>query len=78
MIFSTFFTAKREKERQHHEEPEGRVFKELSSRVIGCATGVHRLLGPGMLESSYQRFPSNTKELPLNAVTASICWSKTR
>jgi GxxExxY protein len=30
-------------------------FDELSNRVIGCAIEVHRQLGPGLLESAYQR-----------------------
>ena len=30
-------------------------FDELSKRVIGCAIEVHRVLGPGLLESTYQR-----------------------
>lgn len=30
-------------------------FDELSNRVIGCAIEVHRQLGPGLLESGYQR-----------------------
>jgi GxxExxY protein len=30
-------------------------FDELSSRVIGCALEVHRGLGPGLLESTYER-----------------------
>ena len=30
-------------------------FSELSFRVIGCAMEVHRVLGPGLLESAYQR-----------------------
>jgi len=41
----------------HHEEregQEGKEFEELSRRVIGCAIEVHRFLGPGLLESSYQ------------------------
>lgn len=30
-------------------------FDELSNRVIGCAIEVHRFLGPGLLESSYEQ-----------------------
>lgn len=30
-------------------------FDELSNRVIGCAIEVHRVLGPGLLESSYEQ-----------------------
>ena len=30
-------------------------FSELSHRVIGCAIEVHRVLGPGLLESTYQQ-----------------------
>jgi GxxExxY protein len=30
-------------------------FDALSNRVIGCAIEVHRVLGPGLLESTYQR-----------------------
>jgi GxxExxY protein len=30
-------------------------FDVLSNRVIGCAIEVHRALGPGLLESAYQR-----------------------
>ena len=29
-------------------------FDGLSNRVIGCAIEVHRILGPGLLESTYQ------------------------
>ena len=29
-------------------------FDELSNRVIGCAIEVHRVLGPGLLESAYR------------------------
>ncbi|MEA3356064.1 MAG: GxxExxY protein [Candidatus Bipolaricaulota bacterium] len=31
-------------------------FDELSNRVIGCAIEVHRQLGPGLLESTYEAF----------------------
>ncbi len=30
-------------------------FDELSNRVIGCAIEVHKRLGPGLLESAYER-----------------------
>ena len=30
-------------------------FEELSHRVIGCALEVHRALGPGLLESTYEQ-----------------------
>lgn len=29
--------------------------RELTEKVIGCAIEVHRVLGPGLLESTYQR-----------------------
>lgn len=29
-------------------------FDQLSNRVIGCALQVHRTLGPGLLESTYE------------------------
>jgi GxxExxY protein len=30
-------------------------FDELSNKVIGCALEVHKRLGPGLLESAYER-----------------------
>ena len=30
-------------------------FDELSNRIIGCAIDVHRELGPGLLESTYEQ-----------------------
>ena len=30
-------------------------FDQLSNRVIGCALEVHRTLGPGLLESTYEQ-----------------------
>ncbi len=41
-----------------HEEHEGArrlEFDELSNKVIGCAIEVHRNLGPGLLESTYEQ-----------------------
>lgn len=31
------------------------IFDQLSNKVIGCAIEVHRELGPGLLESAYER-----------------------
>lgn len=55
--------------KNHHEEREeheGKQFDELSRKVIGCAIEVHRCLGPGLLESSYQRCLS--RELEMNDI----------
>ena len=43
-------TTKNTKDTKTREE-----FDELSHRVIGCALVVHRVLGPGLLESTYER-----------------------
>jgi GxxExxY protein len=57
-------------ERLHHEEHEGTRrmdFDELSNRVIGCAIEVHRELGPGLLESTYEQCLAH--ELKLNGIS---------
>ena len=41
-------------------------FDDLSTRVIGCAIEVHRELGPGLLESTYE--PCFAHELTLNGI----------
>jgi GxxExxY protein len=43
-----------------------REFSGLSKRVIGCAIEVHRILGPGLLESTYQQCLAH--ELSLNNI----------
>jgi len=46
-----------------HDVHEGEAFEDLSNRVIGCAIEVHRILGPGLLESTYRRCLSRELEL---------------
>ena len=41
-------------------------FSELSRKVLGCAIEVHRTLGPGLLESTYQQCLA--RELNLNDI----------
>ena len=41
-------------------------FDDLSRRVIGCAIEVHRELGPGLLESTYEQCLAH--ELKLNGI----------
>ena len=41
-------------------------FDPLSKKVIGCAIEVHRALGPGLLESTYQQCLAH--ELHLNGI----------
>ena len=48
---------------KEHEEHEGNSFEALSHKVIGCAIEVHRVLGPGLLESTYQSCLSRELEL---------------
>ena len=42
------------------------AFSVLSNRVIGCAIEVHRELGPGLLESTYEQCLAH--ELSLNGI----------
>jgi len=41
-------------------------FDEISNRVIGCAIEVHRVLGPGLLESTYEQCLAH--ELKINGI----------
>jgi GxxExxY protein len=45
-------------------------FSELSHRVIGCAIEVHRELGPGLLESTYEQCLAH--ELGLKGISYKI------
>jgi GxxExxY protein len=47
-------------------------FDELSNRVIGCALEVHRTLGPGLLESTYEQCLAH--ELNLNGIAFRLQW----
>ncbi len=45
-------------------------FDELSGQVIGCAIEVHRELGPGLLESTYEQCLAH--ELSLNGIRLAV------
>lgn len=47
-----------------------RKFSGLSNKVIGCAIEVHRVLGPGLLESTYQQCLA--RELCLNDIAIKL------
>ena len=47
-------------------------FEELSNRVIGCAIEVHRALGPGLLESTYEQCLA--RELSLAGLDFQLQW----
>ncbi|MDR3568089.1 MAG: GxxExxY protein [Syntrophobacteraceae bacterium] len=47
-------------------------FDALSKRVIGCAIEVHRNLGPGLLESTYEQCLAH--ELTLSGVESRLRW----
>ena len=44
----------------------GREFSDLSNKVIGCVIEVHKTLGPGLLESTYQQCLAH--ELGINQI----------
>ena len=47
-------------------------FDKLTNRVIGCAIEVHRGLGPGLLESTYEQCLAH--ELKLNGIAFRLQW----
>jgi GxxExxY protein len=47
-------------------------FDDLSNRVIGCAIEVHRFLGPGLLESTYEQCLA--RELTLAGIGFKVQW----
>lgn len=47
-------------------------FDELSKAVIGCAIEVHRTLGPGLLESTYEQCLAH--ELSLKGIAFKLQW----
>ena len=51
---------------ENREGREGKTFDTLSHKVIGCAIEVHKSLGPGLLESTYQKCLSH--ELSINQI----------
>ena len=48
----------------------GKDFSDLSNKVIGCAIEVHKTLGPGLLESTYQQCLAH--ELSINRIEFNI------
>jgi GxxExxY protein len=48
------------------------TFDRLSNRIIGCAIEVHRVLGPGLLESAYEQ--SLARELQLRGLHFELQW----
>jgi GxxExxY protein len=45
-------------------------FEEISNKVIGCAIEVHRILGPGLLESAYEQ--SLAREMYLSGISFEV------
>jgi GxxExxY protein len=54
----------------YHEEHEGKRQRGLSDKVIGCAIEVHKTLGSGLLESTYQQCLAH--ELSINQIEFKI------
>lgn len=54
------------------EDTESVDINELSGKVIGCAIGVHRALGPGLLESTYEQCLA--RELDLAGIPFTLQW----
>jgi len=54
------------------EDKSHETFSKLSHRVIGCAIEVHRHLGPGLLEATYQQCLAH--ELRLQSIQFQIEW----
>jgi len=68
-----FLTTKRERSGVENTKMQ---FDELSNRVIGCAIEVHRALGPGLLESTYEqpRCAPLAHELALSGIAFRLQW----
>ena len=58
--------------KDHEGKRMNRNFSELSSKVIGSAIEVHRVLGPGLLEKTYQQCMAH--ELSLSSISFKIEW----
>ena len=55
MFLSCFYTKRHEGGTKIHEETSNVMeFDQISGTIIGCAIDVHKLLGPGLLESAYE------------------------
>ena len=48
------------------------IYEELTNQIIGCATAVHRALGPGLLEAPYQA------AMCLELSAAGLTWERER
>lgn len=52
--------------------PDGDIHRELTKRIIGAAIEVHRELGPGLLESAYERALARELELAEMEFTSQV------